>query len=122
MSEDLPNSLKLKIYRRLLERAMQQAQQLQSNQEREDAEKAVLSRLADDRAVELMEKLKLKYPEIYKALVQELYKAIRNNIINSIDGLLVYNIINKLGLDIKPEIKLKFVKHGKEVDLRTYLG
>ncbi|MEM2025263.1 MAG: hypothetical protein QXW94_03130, partial [Desulfurococcaceae archaeon] len=94
MSDELPNSLKLKVYKKLLERTTSKARETGSSQE--DAEKAVLSRLADSRAVELMEKLKLKYPDVYKALLLELYKAIKSNAISSIDGILVYNIINTL--------------------------
>lgn len=120
MSDELPDYVKLKLYKKVLTQVRQQKQQDQLQQE--DPEKIVYSKLADERAVELMDKLKSKYPDVYRVVINELYKAIKNGLLSSIDGLTVYGIINTLGLDIKPEIKLKFVKHGKEVDLREYMS
>lgn len=117
MSNDLPEHLKLKLYKKLLK----QEHSKKSGEQGEDPEKVVYSKLTDDRALELMEKVKLKYHEIYRLLIIELYKAIKNKSINEINGLLLYNVISTLGLDIKPEFKLKFVKHGKEVDIKDYI-
>lgn len=120
MSDELPEYLKLKVYKKLLSQVTQSKESPQAL--REDPETLVHSKLTDDRAVELMEKLKAKYPEVYRVLVNELYKAIKSGALTSIDGYTLYTIFNSLGLDIKPEIRLKFVKHGKEVDVKDYLG
>lgn len=119
MSDDLPESIKLKLYKKMLSQAVSRQE---DQAPREDPEKVVHSRLSDERAVELMDKLKSRYPDIYGALVNELYKAIEKSLISRIDGFTLYSIISRLGLDIKPEIRIKFVKHGKEVDLKDYLS
>jgi hypothetical protein len=115
MSEEIPEHLKLKIYRKLMTQISQQKQQA------EDPEKIVYSKLADEKAVELMNKLKTKYPDVYRTLVNELYRAIKNNVISEIDGYTLYQLFQTLGLDIKPDLRIKFIKHGKEVDLKDYL-
>ncbi|MEM1639100.1 MAG: hypothetical protein QXJ69_03365 [Desulfurococcaceae archaeon] len=116
-SDELPDSIKLKLYRKLVFKAISSKDQ----QKEENPEKIVYSKLADDKAVELMNKLKTKYPEIYRTIIDELYKAIKNNVISSIDGYTLYELFNALGLDIRPDVKIKIVKHGKEVDLTTHL-
>ncbi|MEM0031251.1 MAG: hypothetical protein QXV54_05040 [Desulfurococcaceae archaeon] len=116
-SDELPDSIKLKLYRKLVLKAISSKDQ----QKEENPEKIVYSKLADDKAVELMNKLKIKYPEIYRTIIDELYKAIKNNVISSIDGYTLYELFNALGLDIRPDVKIKIVKHGKEVDLTTHL-
>ena len=115
MSEEIPEHLKLKIYRKLMTQISQQKQQT------EDPEKIVYSKLADEKAVELMNKLKTKYPDVYRTLVNEVYRAIKNNVISEIDGYTLYQLFQTLGLDIKPDLRIKFIKHGKEVDLKDYL-
>jgi hypothetical protein len=72
-------------------------------------------------SVELLDKIKLKYPEIYSVLISELYRAIKSGKIASMSGALVYNIITMLNLDVKPDLKIKFVKRGREVSLRDYI-
>jgi len=76
---------------------------------------------SDEKAVELLGKIKLKYPEIHDELIRELYNALKSGKISSINGTLIYNITNMLNLDVKPDIRIKFIKHGKEVDLKDYL-
>lgn len=120
MSDELPDTIKLKLYKKVLSRVA--TQQKQQHLQQEDPEKVVYSKLSDDKAIELLEKLKLKYPDVYSVLVNELYKAIKSGLVSSIDGYTVQGIINALGLDIKPELRIKFVKHGKEVDLKDYLN
>lgn len=115
-SDELPDYIKLKLYKKLVSRATNTKEQQEEN-----PEKIVYSKLADDKAVELMNKLKAKYPEIHKTLIEELYKAIKNNIISIIDGYTIYELFNALGLDIRPDIRIKIVKHGKEKDLTTHL-
>lgn len=97
-------------------------QKRDEHESRENPENVVFSKLVDDRAVELLNKPRLKYPEVYRVLVNELYKAIKNGLLNSIDGTGIYGIIKILGLDIEPDIRLRFIKRGKEVDLKDYLS
>ncbi|MEM2171310.1 MAG: hypothetical protein QXU03_06125 [Desulfurococcaceae archaeon] len=120
MSDELPDTIRFKLYKKVLSHVIMHQKQQDSQQE--DPEKLVYSKLLDDRAVELLEKLKLKYPDVYKVLVNELYRAIRSGLVSGIDGYTVQGIINALGLNVRPELRIKFVKHGKEVDLKDYLG
>jgi hypothetical protein len=119
MSDELPDYIKLKLYKRIVSKITNVKEQQRVE---EDPEKVVYSKLADDKAVELMDKLKIKYPEIYKTIVNELYKAIKNNTLSNIDGYTLYYLFNSLGLDVKPDMRIKFVKHGKEVDIKDYLS
>lgn len=119
MSDELPDSIKLKLYKKVISQVVSRQENRVSQ---EDLEKVVYSRLSDERAVELMDKLKSRYPDVHRALVDELYKAIKRGLISHIDGFTLYSIMSGLGLDIKPEIRIRFVKHGKEVDLKDYLS
>lgn len=117
--EELPETLvaeKMKKYMKAL---------IQKNETRnppqEDPERYVIERAEDERAVELLEKLKLKYPSVYKALVNELYKLLKSGKLQEISGYDLYLIIKQLGLDIAPDVKIRFVKHGKEVDFKDYV-
>lgn len=120
MSDELPEELMLKKMKKYLSTVARKPSE--SVEQREDPEKVVLSHASDDRAVELLEKTKLLYPEVYKALVVELYKLIKQGALKELDGLTVYSIIRQLGLNVKPELRLKFVKHGKEVDFKDYVS
>lgn len=117
MSDEIPESLKLKLYKKYLESVGKKKDDSRS----ESPEETVLRSLADDRARELMEKLKAFYPSVYQALIGEFYRMLKEGVLREIDGLTVYSIIKTLGLDIKPDLKIKFVKHGKEVDFDEYV-
>ncbi|MFZ8782506.1 MAG: hypothetical protein ACO2OR_00755 [Desulfurococcaceae archaeon] len=58
---------------------------------------------------------------MYVVLVRELYEALKSGRVNRVDDILVYSIIRMFNLDVKPDVKIKFVKHGSEVDLKEYL-
>lgn len=121
MSDELPESLRMRLYRKYVSMLTAKNTADKSGEPRENPEEVVWGRLSDDRAQELMTKLKALYPDIYKPLIQELYRLIKNNTLRELDGLTVYSIIRSLGLDIKPELRIKFVKDGKEVDMSEYL-
>ena len=116
--EEIPESILAKKMRKY----MAVLQKKSGGSIEEDPEKVVMKLAEDDRAVELLEKLKQLYPDIYKILVSELYKLAKAGQLKSLNGLTVYAIIKQLGLDIRPEIRIRFVKHGKEVDFKDYLG
>ncbi|MEM3927303.1 MAG: hypothetical protein QXU13_06975 [Desulfurococcaceae archaeon] len=119
MSEDLPEALRLKLYKKYM--ALLSSSQKTSETTTEDPEKYVRSKLSDDKAVELMDKLKAYYPDIYMGIIKELYNVLKTGQLKELDGITVYSIIRALGLDIKPDLRIKFVKHGKEVDINEYL-
>jgi len=121
VSDELPESLRMRLYKKYVSMLAAKNTADKSSEPRENPEEAVWSRLSDDRAQELMTKLKALYPDIYKPLIQELYRLIKSNALRELDGLTVYSIIRSLGLDIKPELRIKFVKDGKEVDMNEYL-
>jgi DNA-binding TFAR19-related protein (PDSD5 family) len=119
LSEDLPDTLKLKLMKRIMNKAAREWEKT-TGRSVEDPEQLVRAN-SDEKALELLDKIKLKYPEIYSVLISELYRAIKSGKIASISGTLVYNIITMLNLDVKPDIKIKFVKRGRKVGLRDYI-
>ncbi|WP_227410845.1 hypothetical protein [Thermosphaera chiliense] len=124
MSEDLPVELRMKLYKKYLAKLANKNENSVSAKEsvREDPEKVVQSKLSDERAEEIMEKIKIKYPEIYDLLVKELYRAIKQGVVSELDGLTLLSIAHSIGLDIRPDLRIRFVKNGKEVDMKEYLG
>lgn len=117
--EEIPEEIILKKMKKYMSSLSQKAERSQAQQV--DPEAYVLSKASDDRAKELLEKMKLYYPEVYRAVIPELYKLLSSGILKELDGLTVYAIIQRLGLDIRPELRIKFVKDGKEVDLKDYI-
>jgi len=124
VSDDLPVELKMKLYKKYLAKLANKSENTASPKESvvEDPEKFVQSRLSDERAEEIMMKIKIKYPEIYDLLVKELYRAIKQGIVNELDGLTLLSIAQSIGLDVRPDLRIRFVKNGKEVDMKEYLG
>ncbi len=119
LSEELPDTLKLKLLKRAFHQVLKGRERPLETLD-VNLEKYVYAK-SDEKAVELLGKIKLKYPEIHDELIRELYNALKSGKISSINGTLIYNIINMLNLDVKPDIRIKFIKHGKEVDLKDYL-
>jgi predicted Fe-S protein YdhL (DUF1289 family) len=124
VSDDLPVELKMKLYRKYLAKLANKDEVSASAKEavREDPESVVWSKLSDDRAQEIMEKIKIRYPEVYDLIVKELYRAIKQGIVHELDGLTLLSIARNIGLDIRPDLRIRFVKNGKEVDMKEYLG
>uniref|UniRef100_A0A7C2BKR3 Double-stranded DNA-binding protein n=1 Tax=Thermosphaera aggregans TaxID=54254 RepID=A0A7C2BKR3_9CREN len=114
----------MKLYKKYLAKLANKSENTASPKESvvEDPEKFVQSRLSDERAEEIMMKIKIKYPEIYDLLVKELYRAIKQGIVNELDGLTLLSIAQSIGLDVRPDLRIRFVKNGKEVDMKEYLG
>lgn len=120
--EDLPESVLMEKMKKYMKMIAHQQQKEQKQIPSEDPEKVVLSKASDEKAAELLKKLKLLYPEVYRVIIPELYRLLQTGVLKELDGLTVYSIIRRLGLDIKPDIKIKFVKHGKEVEFKEYIG
>lgn len=117
--DEIPEEIILKKMRKYMSTMSQKSGEAPAQQV--DPETFVLSKASDDRARELLEKMKLYYPEVYRAIIPELYKLLSSGALKELDGLTVYAIIQRLGLDIRPELRIKFVKDGKEVDLKEYM-
>lgn len=120
MSDELPDSLRLKLYKKYVSAITRKSSEVDKTRV-EKPEDVVWSKLTDEKARELMNKLKAFYPDIYQVLVGELYKLLKDGVLKELDGLTVYSIIKALGLNIRPDIRIKFVKDGKEVDLDEYM-
>jgi DNA-binding TFAR19-related protein (PDSD5 family) len=120
VSDELPDSLRLKLYKKYVSAITRKSSEVDKTRV-EKPEDVVWSKLTDEKARELMNKLKALYPDIYQVLVGELYKLLKDGVLKELDGLTVYSIIKALGLNIRPDIRIKFVKDGKEVDLDEYM-
>ncbi|MEM1643076.1 MAG: hypothetical protein QW369_04060 [Desulfurococcaceae archaeon] len=118
MSEELPEELKLRVMRKMIRRAMEE----RSAEAFNDIEKEVWNKLADERAREFMEKAKALYSRYYEVAVKVFYELLKKGLVKEFDGYTTLLLLNKLGIPVKPEMKLKFVKRGREVDLKNYIG
>jgi len=118
VSDELPEHLKLKILKKWISEAKPATT---SSQQQGDPEKLVWSKLSDDRAVELLSKVKELYPEAYPAVIRIFYELLTRGLVSELDGYTVYSVLQRLGIPVKPEVRIKFVKHGKEVSMKEYL-
>jgi len=105
LSESIPDTLKLKMLKKMMQRIIRESERTRGDLG-VDQEQYVYAK-SDNNARELLEKIKLKYPEVHDMLIKELYKALKNGKIDSVDGILIYNVIVALNLDVKPDIKNK---------------
>jgi|GEM_PF-673441 len=123
LSEDLPDSLKLKILKKWIsESGKSSAAKESSSKSTVDLERIVYSKIVDDRGLELIKKVKQLYPEIYPTVLTILHDLINKGVVNELDGYTLYVLFNKyLNIPVKPDIRIRFVKRGKEVDLKEYL-
>jgi hypothetical protein len=119
LSDELPDELKLKMLRKLMQ--SQASKRDEKQVPPEDPEKVVYSKLSDDRALELVEKTKQLYPSEYRIVVEVLYELVKRGVVEKLDGLTVLAVLERLGLDVKPDLRIRFVKRGKEVGLDEYV-
>ncbi len=119
MSDELPDELKLKMLRKLMQSQASKRDEKQALLE--DPEKIVYRKLSDDRALELVEKAKQLYPSEYQIVVKVLYELVKRGVVEKLDGLSVLAVLKRLGLDVKPDLRIRFVKRGKEVGLDEYV-
>ncbi|OYT40945.1 MAG: hypothetical protein B6U89_00495 [Desulfurococcales archaeon ex4484_58] len=117
MAEELPESLKMK----LLKKWMSEQRRVKEKESSVDPEKIVWEKLVDDRARELMSKAKHLYPDRYRYVIDILYRLIIEGSIKELDGYTTLLILHRLGVPVKPDLKIKFVKRGKEVDFKEYV-
>lgn len=122
LSEDLPESLKKRILKKWISNSKRIDESNKSSIEAVNIEKIIYDKLIDERAVELLNKVKILYPDKYPVVLKILYELINKKVISELDGYTVYIILNNyLNIPVKPDIRIKFIKRGKEVDLKEYL-
>ncbi|ABN69399.1 hypothetical protein Smar_0286 [Staphylothermus marinus F1] len=123
MAEDLPDHLKMKLMKKIMSKVMRSSEEKkQIEKEKTDPEKIVWEKLSDERARELMSKAKVLYPDKYPLVIQVFYALIQQGKINEFDGYTTLLLLHRLGVPVKPDLRIRFVKHGKEVDMKEYLG
>ncbi len=118
VSEELPEELKLRVMKKMIRRVIEE----RASEAFNDIEREVWNKLTDDRAREFMEKAKALYPRDYELVVKVFYELLNRGLVKEFDGYTTLLLLNKLGVQVKPEVKLKFVKRGREVDLKNYVG
>ncbi len=119
MADELPESIKLKLLKKMMS-SMAKSKQSEKN-EQIDPEKLVWSRLSDEKAEELIRKAKTLYPGRYEYAIRVLAYLIQQGQLKELDGYTTLVLLNRLGIPVKPDLRIKFVKHGKEVDMKEYL-
>ncbi|NPA99634.1 MAG: hypothetical protein GXO43_09680 [Crenarchaeota archaeon] len=120
MADELPESIKLKLLKKMMSSLKTSGEQ-QEKKEEIDPEKLVWSKLSDEKAVELMRKAKALYPAKYEYAIRVLAYLIQHGELDELDGYTTLVLLNRLGVPVRPDLRIKFVKHGKEVDMKEYL-
>ncbi len=122
MAEELPDHLKKKLMEKIMKRIVetQRKTYIKAPTTTIDPEKLVWEKLGDEKARELMLKAKRLYPELYQYAIKVFYELLRTGKIEEFDGYTTLILLNRLGIPVKPDIRLKFVKHGKEVSFKEY--
>ncbi|RLG84064.1 MAG: hypothetical protein DRO40_02545 [Thermoprotei archaeon] len=124
MAEELPESLRAKLLKKLWKETLKRAREAKDKEEQKsiDTEKLVWSKLSDERAKELLEKTKSLYPEAYPYVIRILGALLVKGAVSELDGITVYGILQRLGIPVRPDLRIRFVKRGKEVDFKEYMG
>ena len=82
----------------------------------------VLEHVVDERARELLRQAEEQYPEATNYAISVVAELIKQGVIKEIDGELMLALLNRLGVPVRPEVRIRFVKRGgKEVSLKEYL-
>jgi len=82
----------------------------------------VMNALSDERGKEILEKATRLYPKATEYALSIIAKLIEQNVIKSLDAVTLLALLNKLGVPVKPDIKIKFVKRGgREVSFKEYI-
>jgi len=120
MSEDLPLSLKMKLYSKYLK--MLKEKEERGREEVKSPKDIVLEHIVDERAHELLRQSEEQYPEATNYAISVIAELIKQGVIKEIDGELMLALLNRLGVPVRPEVRIRFVKRGgREVSLKEYL-
>ncbi len=117
MAEELPESIRAKMIKKIMKNLAKKEESKSIK-----LEDYVLSRLSDERARELLEKTKSLYPQAYPYVIALFYKLLEKRVVEELDGYTVYTVLQRLGIPVKPDLRIRFVKHGKEVDFKEYVS
>ena len=74
-----------------------------------------------DRAEEVMDAAREQYPREAEAVASQLVKLIEAGHVDKIDGPSLYNLFRSLGLRVRIETRLTYVKRGEAKDLGELL-
>ncbi len=120
MSEDLPLSLRMKLYSKYLK--MLKEKEEHDRGEVKSPKDIVLEHVVDERARELLRQAEEQYPEATNYAISVVAELIKQGVIKEIDGELMLALLNRLGVPVRPEVRIRFVKRGgREVSLKEYL-
>ncbi len=120
--EELPPTLKMKLYSKILRRLSESQKEKEVQKEQISPRKIVEQVLVDEKAKEFLERAYREYPDAADYAVSVIAELVRKGYIREIDGVLMLQLLNRLGVPIRPEMKIRFVKRGgKEVSLKEYL-
>ncbi len=120
MAEELPEHLRIKLMKKLMIEASKKVSE--KEEKKTDPEKIVWEKLSDEKAKELMYKAKTLYPNRYPLVIQVFYALLQQGKIKEFDGYTTLVLLHRLGVPVKPDLRIRFVKHGKEVNMKDYLS
>jgi len=120
MAEELPEHLRIKLMKKFMIEASKRVSE--KEEKKTDPEKIVWEKLSDEKAKELMYKAKTLYPNRYPLVIQVFYALLQQGKIKEFDGYTTLVLLHRLGVPVKPDLRIRFVKHGKEVDMKDYLS
>ncbi len=119
MTEELPPSLRMKLYAKYLKMAKKKEEEKQPKSPKD----IVLEKIVDDRALEILKLAEEQYPEATNYAISVIAELVKQGVITEIDGETMLVLLNRLGVPVRPEIRIRFVKRGgKEVSLKEYLS
>ncbi len=119
MAEELPPSLRMKLYAKYLKMAKKREEEEKTKSPKD----IVLEKIVDNRALEILKLAEEQYPEATNYAISVIAELVKRGVINEIDGETMLVLLNRLGVPVRPEIKIRFVKRGgKEVSLKEYLS
>ncbi len=122
MSEELPPSLRRKLLKEAFRMYMSHTTRSKEQKVHPMSPKElILSKLTDDRGREILEKAESLYPEATEYALAIIAKMIEQGMIKELDAETLLALLNRLGVPVKPDIRIKFVKHGREVSFKEYV-
>ncbi len=118
MSDELPEGLKAKLLKKFMKDLVKTPKEKHYIV---NPERIVWSKLVDDRARELMDKTRRLYPQVYPLVIRVFYSLLEKGYFREFDGYTTFRILRQLGIPVKPDLRIRFVKKGKEVSFKDYV-
>lgn len=120
MLEDLPLELKRKLLKKQRE-IIEEYFKRQKNRELKRKPKEIVLSVLDEKAKEVFAEAEKQYPGVMDYITEVLAKYIIEKSVKSIDAYELYNLLLALGLEVRLPLKIKFVRHGKELSVEEYV-